>query len=57
VIELPAFLSTPRSWVIAIVALIALSIVFKVASLIVRILALLVSLATIAYFIMRARGG
>lgn len=56
-IDLPAFLSTPRSWVIAIVALIAISIALKVASLIVRILALLVSLATIAYLIMRVRGG
>ena len=56
-IDVPAFLSTPRSWVIAIVGLIAISIVLKVASLIVRILALLVSLATVAYLILRARGG
>ena len=51
-----AFLSTPRGLVIGIVGLIAIGVVIKVAGLIVRVLALIVSLAMIALFIMRARG-
>ena len=51
-----AFLSTPRGLAIAIVGLIALAIVIKVAGLIIRVLALVVSLAMIALLIMRARG-
>lgn len=47
------FFDSPRGWVIAIGALIVLMIVLKIAGLIVRILALLVSIATLAWFFLR----